>query len=182
MQSVGTFVVQFLKSPFIAAVATALLFVTAYLEQHLDVGILSLVFMIFCLIYVGLAAIFSVAFLVNIFRRKFISGVAALLAVSMMILAIVRAQTMTEQTFQAIDIARFSVSQDYYLRIVSKQQDQTQRFSWGSGGFLGTNFFYTLVYRPDGSSAFSASVKHDRCNVTVSELQKNFFVESEICQ
>jgi hypothetical protein len=130
---------------------------------------------------VGLAGIFVVVFLVDIAKRKFFSATAALLAFSMMIFVVGRAQSITEHTFQAIDIVRFSVSQGHYLQIIANRKDQTQRFSWGSGGFLGTNFFYTLVYRPDGPAS-QVSGKHEGCNVKVTRLREHFFVESEICQ
>lgn len=182
MQSARVLVVQLLRWPVIAALSTVLLFVIVYLEQHADFGILSFVFMISSVIYVGLAGIFAVAFVVHILRRKFISAMSALLALSMTVVVVARAQAITELTFQIIDTVRFSVSQNYYLQIVANQKDQTQRFSWGSGGFLATNFFYTLIYLPDGSPSVPVSAKHQGCSVTLSKLRKNFYIESEICQ
>jgi ribose/xylose/arabinose/galactoside ABC-type transport system permease subunit len=182
MQLARTHVLQLLRWPLIAAVTTALLFIIVYVEQHSDAGFMSLVFVLSSLLYVVLAGIIAVAFLVNIAMRKFIRGVGASLALAMMIFAVVWAQPITEQTFHAIDLARFSVSRNHYRQIVAKQKDQPHRFYWGSGGFLATNFFYTLVYRPDESSAIPDSRKRERCSVTVTELRENFFIESELCQ
>jgi hypothetical protein len=182
MQSAGTYVIKLLRWPLVAALSTTALFIVVYLEQHTDFGILSFVFMISYLIYVGMAGIFAIGFLVHLLRRRFVSAISALLAFSIAVLVMASAQAITLQTFRLIDTIRFSVSQDHYLQIVANQKDQTQRFSWGSGGFLATNFFYTLVYRPDGPPSSPVSATHDGCTVTVSELRKNFYIESEICQ
>ena len=182
MQFASTHAAQLLKRPLIAAVATALLLITLYVEQHSDAGFMSLVFVISCLLYVAFAGTIAIAFLVNIAMRKFIHGAAASLALAMMMFAVVWAQPITEQTFHAIDLVRFYVSRNHYRQIVAKQNDQPQRFNWGSGGFLATNFFYTLVYRPDGSSAIPDSRKREGCSVTMTELRENFFIESELCQ
>ena len=136
----------------------------------------------FCLIYLGLAAVIALVFFIYVLKRKFISGFSALLTFSFMAFTASYAQTITKHSFQIMDLIRFSISKNYYLQVVADQKEKTQRFSWGSGGFLGTNFFYTLVYNPGGPYASSTSAKHEGCSATVSELRNDFYVESEICQ
>jgi hypothetical protein len=182
MQSAGACFMRLLRWPLVAALSTTVLFIIVYLEQHADFGILSFVFMISCLIYVGIASILAIAFLVHLLRRRFVWAMSALLAFSITVLVMARAHAITPQIFQLIDFARFSISEGHYLKVVANHKDQTQRFSWGSGGFLATNFFYTLVYRPDGPPPSPVLATHDGCAVTVSELRKNFYIESEICQ
>jgi hypothetical protein len=182
MQFAGALIMRLLRWPLVAVLSTAVLFIIVYLEQHSDFGIMSLVFVISCLIYIGLAIIFAAGFLIHLLRRRFFLAMSALLAFSITALVMANAQAITQHTFQLIDSVRFSVTQTHYLKIVANQKDQIQRFSWGSGGFLATNFFYTLVYRPDGPPSSTVSATHNGCTITVSELQKNFYIESEICQ
>jgi hypothetical protein len=182
VQFTGRQLAIFLKWPLIAFVGTILLFVVVYLEQHLDVGVLSLVFIAYSVLLVGLAGALLIVFLVHVVKRRFAPAIAVLLALSIMVVAIVRAREITEQAFAVIDIIRFSISQDHYLQSVARQRDQVVRFPWGAGGFLGTNFFYTLVYRPDGVPRIESAPTRHGCSVTTTEIRKNFYVEGEVCQ
>ena len=175
-------VLRSLWPPLFAIVSTVLLILIAYVEQHADTGILSPVFVIFCLIYVGLGVFFVAGIFINMLKRKFILATSMLLASSIMTTSIVRAQELTERIFQGIDMLRFAVSRDYYLQTDASQKDRTQRFSWGSGGFLGTNFFYTLIYQPQNSSDSPALPKRKDCRETVSEIRKDFYIGNEVCQ
>jgi hypothetical protein len=182
MQSTVAPISQLLRWPAAAVLSTALLLTVVYLEQHTDFGILSIVFVLSCVAYVGFAGTLAIVFLVQIARRKFISGISALLGLFIALAVMVQAQALTEVTFQIIDNIRFSVWKDYYVQTIAGQKDQPRRFSWGSGGFLATSFFYTLVYQPDKFAAGIFSPKHEGCSVTVRELRDNFYIESEICQ
>jgi hypothetical protein len=177
-----TDVLRFLKPPLLAGLATVLLIVIVYLEQHTDVGILAPVFMISCLIYAGVAVFFIGNFCINILKRKLVPSARMLLAFSVMIVSAMQAQELTAKAFQGIDVVRFCFSQNYYLRIIERQRDQTQRFPWGSGGFLGTNFFYTLIYHPHSSSDPPTPVKRSDCTETMKKIREDFYIESEVCQ
>ena len=115
MRDRGGNILRFLTLPLFAAVATALLFLVTYLDQHAEVGILAIVFVVSFLIHIGVALCFVVNFCINIGKRKFVSAASTLLAFSIMIVSLVQAQALTEKTFHGIDIVRFFFSLNYYF-------------------------------------------------------------------
>lgn len=173
---------QLLKWPIMATLATALLFTILYLEQHAEIGMLSLIFISLSLMYCCFVAFLVIMLIVNVLKRKYILVVMVCLALLTMFAAVARARKITEHTFYAIDLVRFNIFKDYYLSAISDDKDRAHRFAWGSGGFLGTNFFYTLLYLPDKSSEIPGISRGQGCSATAIELQKNFYIESEICQ
>jgi hypothetical protein len=172
---------RLLRLPVLALISTALLLIIMYVEQHADIGILSVIFLLFFLSYLVLAGIFFIAFLINISRRNPVFGLSALLSFGIMLSAAVWGQATAGFSFRVIDMIRFSISRDYYLQLVANKREEAQRFPWGAGGFLGTNFFYSLLYSPNGPAELRSS-ERSGCSSAISELHEKFYVESEICQ
>jgi len=192
-----------LNAPLCAALIVFSLLLFLYVESHAGIGLLSPIFLVLFVGYIGVLIYFAVRSIVSSFQRRFFLSGSQAVAALILALGLLFGRQLTDISFFLIDYARLFVSMSYFDREAQRQlgiqnAPTLASFSWGSGGFLGTNFFYTLVYDQRGEIALigndgrrpsdTALAKNnpiltaDRCTSRARHLTGYFYSVSTVCQ
>jgi hypothetical protein len=192
-----------LNAPLCAVAIILLLLLLSYLESHAEIGILSLVLVALFVGYIVTLIYFAVRSIVACFQRRFLFSIGQLAAALILALGLLFGRQLADLSFFSIDYARLLLSRSYFDREVQRQLEVQNApplvsFNWGSGGFLATNFFYTLVYDRGAEIALIARdgrvpndaalakyipmITADRCTSRARHLTGYFYTVSTVCQ
>ena len=192
-----------LNAPLCSAVIVLLLPLFLYFETHAEIGFLSLIFLVLFIGYIGVLIYFAVRSIGSGFQRQFFLSSSQAVAALILALGLLFGRQLTDVSFFLIDYGRLFISMSYFDREAQRQlgiqnAPPSASFSWGSGGFLGTNFFYTLVYDRGGEIALigrdgrrpsdtvlaknNPIITADRCTSRARHLTGYFYSVSTVCQ
>lgn len=191
-----------LKPPLGALSSILFLLVFLYVETHAEISILSIAFMFLLVGYIGLLAYYAVGCVWHFVCFQLFSAASMLLAVAVLALGLLCGRQLTDFAFYYIDLTRLNFAKAHYESLITQQSHEQKQqkilvFDWGSGGLLGTNFFYSLVY--DGESLFSLGSQDqnkigsrlaelhpgatsNHCRTSTRHLTGKFYSVSIVCQ
>jgi hypothetical protein len=174
-------------------------FFFVYFEHHAGMGALAIAAMGIVVLY-GVVCIFYVFALVSSAIQKNVGRVFSVLIGLLLLLTLLPFRhSIEEVVFFAIDYYRFKFNESYYTSAVADgsihNDPKVIFFSWGSGGFIGTNFFYALAYDESGQIAKESRSQewkdrvskqfrvllHQDCSSKIKNLKGHFYSVSTLC-
>lgn len=159
--------------------------VFTYLENHFGAWATVPFGAILFLLYIPLTIAYWIALLVMIVKKRRKSAVSIFVGALVLSIMPLYGRILGDIISYSFDYIRFSYNQRYYLEEAAKRsrEDNNQGpvfFDWGSGGFVSTNFFFSLVYDANDTLSMSGAQRLDNWKNAIS--QQNGVLNSETCR